>query len=60
MRKFKPLVAGQISKFGRRPVISPLDDGIMAVPIAKHEREQAHEEIKDFIRRQNKKKQPAE
>lgn len=57
MRKSKPLVAGQISAFGRRPVIRSLDDGIMAVPIPPEERDNAHEEMRDFIRRQKEKEQ---
>jgi hypothetical protein len=57
MRKSKPLVAGQISAFGRRPVIRSLDDGIMAVPISPEERDNAHEEMRDFIRRQKEKEQ---
>ncbi|SDK01525.1 hypothetical protein [Paenibacillus naphthalenovorans] len=57
MRKSKPLVAGQIAAFGRRPVIRSLDDGVMAIPIPPEERDDAHEEMRDFIRRQKEKKQ---
>lgn len=55
MHKSKPLVAGQISAFGRRPVIRSLDDGIMTVPIPPEERDEAHEEMRDFIRRHKEK-----
>jgi hypothetical protein len=57
VRKSKPLIAGRVSVFGRRPVIHPLDDGIMAVPIPTEQRSSADEEMKDFIKRhkQNKK-----
>lgn len=54
MRKTKPIVAGRVSVIGRRPVIRPLDDGIMTVPIAPEQRASAHAEIKDFINRRKK------
>ncbi|SFF39490.1 hypothetical protein SAMN04487969_13312 [Paenibacillus algorifonticola] len=49
MRKSKPIVADQISDNRRSPVIRPHDDGILAVPIAPEDREQAHEEMQKFI-----------
>jgi hypothetical protein len=55
MRKLKPIVAGQVSALGRRPVIRPLDDGIMAVPIPSDQRASAHEEMKDYIHRHKRK-----
>jgi hypothetical protein len=57
MRKSKPLVAGRVSVFGRRPVIRPLDDGIMAVPIPNEQRANADTEMKDFIHRHKQKKE---
>jgi|GEM_PF-2933985 len=53
MRKFKSVVAGQVSVYGKRPVIRPLDDGILAVPIAQEERDQAHQEMREFMKRHN-------
>jgi hypothetical protein len=57
MRKSKPLIAGQVSAFGRRPVIRPLDDGIMAIPIPSDQRESANEQMKDFIQRKKQNEQ---
>lgn len=57
MRKSKPLVAGRVSAFGRRPVIRPLNDGIMAVPILTEQRASADAEMKDFINRHKQKEQ---
>ncbi|GBG08549.1 hypothetical protein PAT3040_03136 [Paenibacillus agaridevorans] len=57
MRKVKTVVAGRVSAIGRRPVIRPLDDGIMAIPIPPEERAEAHEEMREFIRRSKEKAQ---
>ena len=57
MRKFKPVVAGRVSAIGRRPVIRPLDDGIMAIPLPPEERAEAHKEMHEFIRRHKEKEQ---
>lgn len=55
MRKVKTVVAGRVSAIGRRPVIRPLDDGIMAIPIPPEERAEAHKEMHEFIRRSKEK-----
>jgi hypothetical protein len=55
IRKSKPLVAGQVSVFGLRPVIRPLDDGIKAVPISNEQRASADAEMKIFIHRHKQK-----
>ncbi len=39
--------------YGGRNIDEQINDGIMAVPIAQDEREQAHEVMRNFIRRQN-------
>lgn len=57
MRKLKTVVAGRVSAIGRRPVIRPLDDGVMAIPIPPEERAGAHEEMREFIRRYKEKDQ---
>lgn len=55
MRKFKTVVAGRVYAVSRRPVIRPLDDGIMAIPILPKDRADAHAEMREYIRRRKEK-----
>jgi hypothetical protein len=57
VRKSKPSVARQVSVIGRRTVVRTLDDGIMTIPIPPEDREHAHEDMHEYIRRQEEKSQ---
>ncbi|MCF2939982.1 hypothetical protein L1N85_16310 [Paenibacillus alkaliterrae] len=54
-RKNRLLAIPTVSAIGRRPVIRPLDDGIMAIPLPPEDRDEAHKEMREFIRRNKEK-----
>lgn len=53
MRKAKP-IAGRIPSVSVRPLAArPIEDGVMAQPIPPERREQAHEEMRNYIERRS-------
>lgn len=51
MRKVKPLETRLPSVTVRPVAVRPLEDGVMTRPIPPEQRDQAHEEMRSFIKR---------